>query len=250
MKKKVLSFAMLLMLCVVLTVPAFAADIPRLTDVAGLLSEDEYFALNEKLDTISEELGFDVVVVTLDSLNGVDVEEASCEIYDQYGFGYGVEADGVILLISMEERDWVITSTGFGEEAINADARNYMSEAFVSDLSDGDYFDAFNTFADLTQDLVTDARNGEVYKKPFNPAGSLGGSVVISAIVSFFSVGRMKGKLKSVSAQYAADYVKQDSLDIREANERFLYHTITSTPKQTESRSSGGHSHSSTSGKF
>ena len=130
MKKKVLSFAMLLMLCVVLTVPAFAADIPRLTDVAGLLSEDEYFALNEKLDTISEELEFDVAVGTLDSLNGVDVEEASCEIYDQYGFGYGDEADGVILLISMEERDWVITSTGFGEEAVG------LQQLIISDGGD------------------------------------------------------------------------------------------------------------------
>ena len=247
MKKKILSLLLILALCLALTVSVGAAGIDRMTDSAGLLSEEECTALNEKLDAISDELNFDLVVVTVESLQGWDVEDASWYLYDENGF----RENGAILLISMEERDWTITSCGWGQTALNGDARSYLADLFVSDLSAGNYARAFNTFADGSRELVLNAASGVSYKAPFNLVPSLLISLAVGLILALIVVGGMKKKLKSVAAQYAAsEYVAKGSLNVTEANERFLYHTVSRTAKpQNENRSSGG-SHSSTSGKF
>ena len=49
----------------------------RLVDEAGLLTEEEAAELSEKLDTISEKQECDVVVVTVDSLDGKPTQRTS-----------------------------------------------------------------------------------------------------------------------------------------------------------------------------
>ena len=251
MKKRLWSFVLACLLCMVLTVPAFAIDIDRCCDNAHLLSKAEYGELNTKLDAISERLHFDVVVVTLDSLEGWDIGDAADSIYDEYHLGYGANRDGVILLVAMDTRDWIITAKGFGSEAINKDAQAYISKQIVPYLSSGEYANAFGTFAALCDSMVTNAKDGTVNKAPFNAPKSLGIAVVVSLIVALIVVGSMKGKLKSVGQKYGAgDYIVPGSLDIVRANERYLYCTVSRTakPKNNSSGSSGGSV--STRGKF
>ena len=252
MKKKVFTFILTLILCIAMASPSFAADLPRFVDVAGLLTESEGEALTAKLDEISERHNFDVVVVTVNTTNGEDPEQYACDVYDYYNYGYGQNHDGVILLINMGERDWVITSTGYGRQAINSDAREYISGAFLGDLSAGNYRSAFNTFADCCDEVVAQAESGKVFKQPFNYAQALMIALVISVIIALLAVSSMKRKLKSVEFRSAAaDYVRSGSLRITRANERYLYHNIVRTPKpQSNPSHGGGSSHSSSSGKF
>lgn len=249
--KKIWSFVLACILCVALTVPAFAADIDRFTDTVGLLTESENVALNNKLDTLSQQLHFDIAIVVMDSLDGWEVDDAAESIYDQYNFGYGADRDGVILLIAMDSRDWGITAKGFGKEALNKDAQDAISGLIVPLLSTGEYNEAFNVFADGCGDMVTDAMNGNVYKAPFNVVKSIGIAVVVSLVVALIVVGSMKAKLKTVHQKYAAsDYVVPGSLAITNARERYLYSTTSRTakPKNDSSSSSGGSV--STHGKF
>ncbi len=262
--KKIWSFVLACVLCVALAVPAFAADIDRFTDTEGLLFESESEELNDKLDTLSEQLQFDVAIVVIDALDGWEAEEAAESIYDQYNFGYGAERDGVILLIAMDSRDWAIKAMGFGEVALDADA---IADLVVPMLSFGEYDEAFHVFADSCEEMVTNARNGntmggdamggdtvsgEPYKFPFDVVKSLVIAFVISMVVALIVVGSMKGKLKSVHQKYAAsDYIVPGSLAITNARERYLYSTMSRTakPKDNSSSSRGGGS-SSAHGKF
>ena len=255
MKKKLTALFVLLVLCIAMAVPASAAELPRFVDDAGLLSEQENASLNANLDQISENLGFDVVIATVNSLNGMDPESAAEYIYDEAGYGFGPERDGVILLVNMGERDWVITSTGWGQQAINNAARDHLSDAFLGDLSAGNYNAAFSTFANGVNGIVTQAKNGTVYKAPFPFVRAIIIALVISLIVALIAVSSMKSKLKSVSYRTeAAAYVRSGSLQLTQSNERFLYHNLVRTPKpQPQSGSSargGGVSHSSSHGKF
>lgn len=255
MKKKLMLLLLALSLCFALAVPAAAADLPLLVDDAFLLSDAEVETLNRKLDEISDRLGFDVIIITVDSIQDWDMDpEGAAEwIYDEYNYGVGPNHDGVLLLISMEERDWAITSTGFGQTAINSDAQDFLSGSFLSSLSTGNYYEAFGIFADSCDMLVRQAQNGEVYKAPFNFSGSLGISLVISFLVALIAVGSMKKKLKSVAMKAAAaDYVCDDSLNITTAREHYLYHTVTRSakPQNSNSGSRGGGGHTSSHGKF
>ena len=253
MKKKLSALFLLLVLCIGMAVPAFAAQLPRLVDEAGLLSAQEAESLNAYLDEISERLGFDVVIATVNSLSGMDPERAAEVIYDEGGYGFGTEHDGVLLLVNMGERDWVITSTGWGRQAINEDARARLSDAFLGDLSAGNYNAAFSTFAGGVNGLVSQAQNGSYYRTPFPAARAIVVALIVGVLVALIVISSMKRKLKSVAFRSeAADYIRSGSLELTQSGERFLYHNVVRTPKpQNDSASRGGSSnHSSSSGKF
>ena len=248
MKKKILPLLLIFALCLALCVGVYAAGAARLTDAAGLLTEEERTALAEKLDDLSEELDFDLVILTVDSLNGREPDNAAWSFYQENGF----RSSGAILLISMEDSDWIITACGDGQKALNGDARDYLAELFVSDLSAGNYARAFHTFADTSRTLVRNEAEGKSFKTPFNVVKSLLISLAVGVVLALIIVGIMKRKLKSVAPQCAAsEYITAGSLNIKEAHERFLYFHIARTPRVQNERSSfSGSSHSSTGGKF
>lgn len=77
---------------------------PRLADNAGLLTDSEQSQLLNKLDEISDRQQVDVVVVTTDSLKGKTPEAYADDFYDDNGYGYGADCDGVLLLVSIQKR--------------------------------------------------------------------------------------------------------------------------------------------------
>ena len=84
---------LLFLLCVVQNVNAedvpAGSELPRLVDDADILTDSEEKELNQQLDTVSEEQECDVIIVTVDSLNGKTVEEYADDYYDDNGYGYG-----------------------------------------------------------------------------------------------------------------------------------------------------------------
>ena len=87
--------------------------LPRLVDGAGLLSQDQADDLLSKLDQVSEGQNFDIAIITVDALEeGYTSIEYADDIYDYNGFGMGEDYDGILFLISMEERDWAISTHG------------------------------------------------------------------------------------------------------------------------------------------
>ncbi|MBQ7596114.1 MAG: TPM domain-containing protein [Clostridia bacterium] len=137
----------------------------RLVDQADLLNEADETALRKKLDDISENLQFDVVIVTTQNTGSRSPMEFADDYFDYYGFGYGENFDGCVLMISMAERDWWISTCGYGETALSDD---YFMEYIryskvISKLSNGYYNASFNAFADIVNDFVTEAKTNEPY---------------------------------------------------------------------------------------
>lgn len=260
MKKRLFTILFALLLCMFSVFPAFAAsDLPRLVDDADLLSDDEESALLGELDEISERQQLDVVIVTVDSLEGTPIVEYTDDFYEANGYGFGDERDGIIFLLSMEERDWAISTAGYGITAFTDAGQAYMTDTIVSDLSDGYYADAFTTFANMCDDYITQAKTGEPYdvdnlpEEPFSVVGCLIVSFVIAFVISLIATGIMRMGLKSVSSQSAADdYVKQGSMKVTRKNDLFLYKNVTRREKQKDddhsSHSGGSTTHTSSSG--
>lgn len=259
----------------VLSVPAFAAeaadDKTRIVDGAGLLSDSEEAALSERLDEISERQKLDVVIVTVDSLEGEDVVAYADDFFDYNGYGFGEGKDGILFLISMEERDWCISTSGYGITAFTDAGQEYLSEKFLPYLSEGAYADAFGIFAEWCDDYITQARAGTPYDvdnipvEPFSPLGALIIAVVLGFVVSFIVTGIMRLSLHSVFRESAADsYMKKDSLRLTKNYDLFLYKNVTRTekPKETSTSTAGssggstthvsssGNTHGGSKGKF
>lgn len=255
-----------LMLLFALAVPAFAtengfADLYyRMNDSAEVLTEDENSKLEASLEELSVRQNFDVVIVTIDSLESVDytgMEEYADDLYDYGQFGYGENRDGVLLLVSTGDRKWHISTCGYGITAFTDAGIQYLGEQMTPDMSDGDYAAAFRTFIRWTDAYVTAAREGHPYdvdnmpREPFSIV-YLGVALVIGLVTALIVTGIMKSQLKSVAPQRdATNYVRQGSMKLTNQRDLFLYHEVhrTERPKESSSGDSGGSStHTSSSG--
>ena len=248
MKKRILPLLCLLLLCAAMAVPAHAAQMPRLVDGADLLADWEETELLDKLDEISTRQGLDIVIVTVPSLYGRDVTAYADDFYDYNGYA----PDGILLLIAEFDREWAISTAGYGITAFTDAGLDYMADRFVGDLSNGWYGDAFHTFADLCDSFITQAGEGRPYgrgnlpKQAFNAARSLLISLAVGFVTALIVTGVMKSQLKSVRSQSAASqYVEAGSLRITESRDIFLYRQVHRQKRETGSGGSTGHRSSS-----
>lgn len=264
--KKVLSFILAIALLAVLPVLAFAEDNPpNLVDDAKLLTEAEFASLSVKLESMSEELKFDIVVVTTDSLDGKTPMDYADDYYDYNGYGYGENKDGCLLLISMEDRDWYISTTGYGITAITDYGISYLEEEVVHYLSDAEYYNAFLTFANTVENFLAQSRSGTPYDvnnviEGYNPdersASEKIKSVIICVIVSLvisIVVTSMIRHSYTKAVHFnrdARNYLVPGSLNMTASYDNFLYSNVTKVRIQSESSSGGGGSstHVSSSG--
>ena len=228
--------------------------LPRLTDNANLLTTEEAAELEAHLNELSQRLLFDIVIHTTDSFDGSSISAYADDYYDYNGFGIGANHDGVILVISMNTRDWYISSTGEGINTFTDTGIQYMGDLIVDDLGNGNYFDAFMTFADYTEDYVIQERNGAAYdeenfpRDQFKPE-SLAYGAVIGFIIALVLALYKKSQLKSVELREDAhDYVRMDTMRITQKYENFLHTSIATVSLSSESSGGGSSTHTGSSG--
>ena len=248
--KRMMILMLALILCLSLFVPAMAESMPRLVDQADLLTDFEEAQLLSKLDAISARQGMDVVLVTADTLNGQSPMDYADDFYDYNGYA----EDGVLLLVSMEDSDWWISTSGYGITAFTDAGIEHVSWLFLPALSAGDYAEAFEIYADTCDTFITQAKTGDAYdthnlpKEPFEFLGTFLFCIAIGFVFALIVTGIMKGKLKTVRFQSgAADYVKPGSLNVTHRQDLFLYREVKRTPRPKSS--SGSSTHTSSSGR-
>lgn len=253
MKKQLSGILFAVLLCLLAVFPSFASG-PRVVDEANLLTSSEEADLTAKLDEISERQKLDVVVVTVNTLDGKTPQAFADDYYDYNDYGFGAGNDGILLLVSMEDRDWYITTTGFGITAFTDAGIDYISEQFLSYLSDGDYAEAFEVYADQCDKFVTQANTGEPYdvdNLPHEPLSVIWIpiSLLVGLIIALISVGVMKGQLKTVRREPAANsYVVDGSMNVTENRDFFLYRNVTRRLKPKDDDKGGSSTHTSSSG--
>lgn len=238
--KKSIVFLCVLLLCLQATVVAYGANV-YLTDDAGLLNDAEAAKLEELLDQASQKWDMDIVVHTTDSLHGKSPMNYTDDYYDYHGYG----DDGVILMVSMTERQWWISTAGKCITLIDADS---LGNRIIADLSVGYYYDAFTAFLDGCE-IAMEEGERHTPAEP-QPAIPIIICILIGAVVGLIVVLVMKGQLKSVRPQAGADsYVLQGSLELRQCTDMFLYQNTTRTAKPQNNNRSGGGFHVGSSGR-
>lgn len=245
-------FALIVALCLsfvcILSVQAASA---RLVDNAALLTADEAEQVERALDEVSQRHGMDVVVVTVDSLGGKTPGVYADDYYDNNGYG----ADGILLLVSMEERDWWISTVGYGITAFTDAGIEYIADRVVPELGSGDYAWAFTVFAELCDDFITQAKTDQPYnvgnlpQEPFPAVLMLMICLATGLVVALIATGIMKGKLKTVRMQSRADdYVTPGSMRLIHSRDLFLYAHVEKREKPKSNTGGGSTTHVSSSG--
>ena len=207
-------------------------------DEANLLTDEQEADLMKKLTEVSHATNAQIVVATMASMDGGDIDSFVDYLYDSMGFGYGENHDGVLLLVCMDPREYRILSNGYAGTAIGPDQIDTLCNFMETYLPNGHYVAAFNSFADQCGEFLEYYQMGSPFKVGKNLAISLIIGIIAGLIVAFV----LKSQLKSVRKQDQAHrYVKPGSMTVDIQYDIFLYRTVTRTQKQkrVESTSSG-----------
>jgi uncharacterized protein len=284
MKKNNSILLLTLLLCISFAPSVSAAEIPavrqldRLVDRADLLTGSEEAALLKQLNEISERQRCDVVIATIGSLDGKSPTEYADDFFDYKGYGMGENKDGILFLISMKDRDWAISTHGYGITAFTDAGQEYLFGEIKSDLANNNYSKAFVKFATRCDEFITQAKNGKPYNSGNFPKEKPGFvdfliSLFFSMIIGLSVPGVMKAQMKTVQMKSAAtEYVRQGSLKITGADQKsnsglnfsglpasLLYVTRSKVARVTKSggtsvsrthTSFSGRTHGGSSGKF
>lgn len=257
MKRRILSAFFVLALCCsltvsVLSIQSFAearfGDVPTDTvyDGADILTDEEEVLLTQKLLAVSSTYDAQVVVYTVSSVAG-DIDWYTEQLFDSMGFGYGEGHDGVLLMVCMNPRQYRILSNGSVNNAIADGEIEEIGDAIESDLSAGNYADAFDEFAEQCDYYLDGYINGFPFDFGINLLIALGIGIAAGLVVALI----LRGQLKSVRRQDQANaYVKSGSMQITQRSDLFLYRTVSRVKRQTSSSSKSGSSRSIGGGSF
>ncbi|MBE6844451.1 MAG: TPM domain-containing protein [Ruminococcus sp.] len=233
-------------------------ELPRVIDNAELFSDSEEQALNDKINEIISAYDFDVVILTEESIGGESPMNYADDYYDYEGYGANGNGDGVLFLINMDERDWWISTKGYGITVFTDYGIEKIEEIVVPELSGGFYFDAFELFLQTTEEYIKAANSGEPYDvdnkymttddKFKSILISVGVGLGIGLVVALIVVLVFKSQLKSVEFEYAArEYEVKNSFNVTRSNDIFLFRNVTKR-KKPENNGGGSSTHISSSG--
>ncbi len=144
-----------------ISVPAAASDIPEATsdfyinDFADILSQSTKDYIIEANKDLNAKTGAQIVVTTIDTLNGEDIETYATEMFRSYGIGDSEKNNGVLFLIVSGDRKLRI-EVGYGLEGAINDAKagrildTYVIPSLQNDEWDKGILNGFQAIAEET----------------------------------------------------------------------------------------------------
>ena len=268
--RKIIIFAVTLLILSALTLPCFAqVDSPYIIDVADLLSEYEEQYLHTSIENIRNEYGYDIVIHTTNSTYGKDIINYCDDYYDNGGYA----EDGLIFVIDMGDRNYYTSTCGTLVDSLPDYQIDDICTNVTPYLSSGEYFTAFdnylsglNSYFGYNEDsyIPPDVHYDEIYDEydeyeyeydydySYEPSAEsyLTTEVVVlvgSVAVAFLIVTVLKKKMNTAVKQRNADnYMVNGSFNLSNSRDVLVGSNIVRRPipknnsTNTGSRPGGG----------
>lgn len=166
-----------------LTFTAFADNIPQrpvpprlVNDLADVLSAGEEQQLEAFLANFARGSSTQIVVVTVNSLNGYDKAQYTYKIGESWGVGQSDSDNGAVMLIkpkTASEKGEAYIATGYGLEAVIPDAiaSRIVNHEMIPLFKNGDYADGIAAGLTVMTELAAGEYPYEEYESRTNGSG-------------------------------------------------------------------------------
>lgn len=225
-------------------------QLPCITDTVGILSETQLARLERLAQSASGQYAVGVYLIIVEDyrqFGAGDVLEVASGLYHTYGLGEGKQSDGILLLLSMKERDYALFR--YGEKACYAFSDyglEKLEESFLDLLKNDDWEGGAEAYVRECVRYLEKAEAGKPVRE--SPVVSILIACGIALLLAALICGRLVRQMKTVHKQTtAAAYAA--GLEVTERFDQFTHRTETRR-KIERNQSSGGSRSGGRSGKF
>ena len=179
MKRRIITILLALCLLVALAIPAMAAGgnnakMDYVTDIAGVLSDGEKTALNSKSAELAEKYECGVYLLIVEDYTELTsnlggIRDCAEGFYTANKLGWGADRNGVLLMLSMDGRDYALIAHGSLGNTVFSDAgKDILANAFLDNFKNDDWYGGCSDYLTQSGAMLGRAQNGGAPE----PAGS------------------------------------------------------------------------------
>jgi uncharacterized protein len=199
MKKRALIFLFAFICAFPLSTIAFSVpDKPNsyVLDSAAILSSNDIQLLEANLNAFEKETGNEIAVVTIPNLEGDTIENVAQDIFTKWEIGKKDLNNGVLFLVSLEERRMRI-HVGYGLEPSLTDivAHNIEQDVIVPRFKEGNFASGITEGVHAIESVIKDPRQAQYYEEVKEETSF--GTIFYIVIFVFVWLGSILGRSKS-----------------------------------------------------
>ena len=224
-------------------------------DISDLLTYEEWEELESRAADISNRQQCSVYFALVDDYTDYGdggVYEVTYRLYHNSGLGMGDERDGIIVLLSIEERDYAMFVYGeYAEYAFDDFGQEKLEERFLDDFGDNDWYGGISDYLDACDEFLTKADDGKPVRRSYWPQVTI--AVGVSCLIAGGICFLLLRSMKSAHQKKEADaYLTKGGLHLTQQYDRYTHTTETRTKieKSSSGSSRSGGGGSGRSGKF
>ena len=250
MRKRNVFLTLLLLLSLVIPSAVFATGPETVTDSAveeqeiyiydeaGLFTEEQYQNLQEQAMSVSNYSQCGVYFIAVNHFGAYssydDILLAAEDIYRTNGLGIGEEQNGILLLLSMNQRDYALVTYGsFAHMAFTDYGQEVMCNNFLDDFSENHWYGGVLDYildCERMTDMALEGTPLDVQIQGTSQEGSLFMAIpmallpaaALSLVICFIFKRQMKTARRQTDA---FEYVVGNSVDFRVRQDIFTHVT-------------------------
>ena len=253
--KRIWSVSLILILALMLlTGTAASAESAQklpyyVSDTANLVP-DQWQKLETAAERVSEQYGCGVYIVTLQDYRDYgsysSMRSFSEDFYNRYHLGIGEKQNGILLVLSMAERDYSLIAYGSDAHYAFTDyGKTMLENSFLDDFRRDDWNGGFSDYISGCEQLLSRAADGNPvdvsYESRSGIPSELSNGIIIGVplLVSFGACEGMKRRMKPVKPKSRADeYIVPGGIHFNLKRDVFVNRTVSRTVIRTENRDS------------
>jgi len=185
----------------------FAQDVPErpnpprlVNDLANVLSDQEKQQLESELVQFNDQTSTQICIVTLPTLNGMEISDLSFKIGEKWGVGQKGKNNGIVIVFKPKtgnEKGAVFVAVGYGLEGVIPDAianRNVVDNEMIPRFKQNDIYGGLAAGTKVLMSLAAGEYTAADYQKKsggkISEKGRGGFFIVIMIIIVLVSLFR------------------------------------------------------------
>lgn len=189
-----------LIIIVVSVISYSAAEIPErpnpprlVNDFAQILSKTEYNQLEGSLEQFARETSTQIVVVTVNDLEGNDPGDYSFKLGEKWGVGQKGKDNGIVILLKPKQgnnKGQIFIATGYGLEGVLPDAvvnGTVIDNEMIPHFKENNYYKGLVSGIKVITDITRGEYTAEYYQQN-SKSDKAGGIPALIFMILFFVV--------------------------------------------------------------